>query len=191
MTNTLKQLMKPPIQDKESLFNYIINISKETNPTLDKWVIKNKPTQIVRYAIVKNKKWPQAEPLIKKNPGHSYMYAKYIIKDKWPPGEQLILKYPELACQYAIDVIKTRWPQAEKTISKDSYWYTKYLIEVIKMDIWDRNPNGTIRKLNRDLKPPLPILPACHFNPLVYSHQHKNKSTNGCGNTQEREIYLI
>ena len=86
------------------------------------------------YYIMEGKRWPEAEPVIAKNPDWAFWYAKDVLKGKrWPEAEPYIMKEPRLAFWYAKDVLKgKRWPEAEPVIMKDprwAFWYAKEVIE--------------------------------------------------------------
>ena len=58
-------------------------------------------------------------------------YSRDVIKGRWPEADPIIIREPYLAYHYAKDVIKGRWPEAESKIMKDTYWGTLYLINVV------------------------------------------------------------
>ena len=73
------------------------------------------------YAINIKGRWPEAEPIIAKDPRWAYNYARDVIKGRWPEGEPAIAKDPRWAYFYAADVIKGRWPEAEEAMAKSEY----------------------------------------------------------------------
>jgi hypothetical protein len=81
--------------------------------------------------IVKGR-WPEAEPIIIKDPEYAYLYARSVIKGRWPEAEPTIMKNPEFAYFYAKDVIKGRWPKAEPIIMTSIRWIEPYARSVIK-----------------------------------------------------------
>ena len=89
--------------------------------------IMNTPDLASRFASsILKKRWPEAEPLILKDPYSSYEYAKLVIKGRWPEAESIISKDALSAYYYATNVIKGRWPQGEKAINKIPYFKKSY-----------------------------------------------------------------
>ena len=78
------------------------------------------------------------EFIIKKDPEHAYLYARYIIKGRFPEAEEYIKKHPKYAYEYAKYVIKGRFPEAEESIKKDPQYAHYYAKNVIKDEnFWD------------------------------------------------------
>jgi ApbE superfamily uncharacterized protein (UPF0280 family) len=65
------------------------------------------------YANFMQKRFPEAEEYIKKDPLYAYLYAKNVVKGEWPEAEPYILKDPEYVYKYAEEVLKGRWMEAE------------------------------------------------------------------------------
>ena len=80
----------------------------------------------VNVAKMIKTRWPEAEPIILKDPYSAYEYAKEIIKGRWPEAEPTISKNSLAAYYYARDVIKGRWPQGEKAINRKHYFKRGY-----------------------------------------------------------------
>jgi hypothetical protein len=84
-------------------------------------------------------RWPEAEPLIVKDPEYAYVYARDVIKGRWPEAEAMFLanslsdwRYSLRARDYANDVIKGRWPEAESAWASYpslALMYAKYVIK--------------------------------------------------------------
>jgi len=47
----------------------------------------------------------------------------------WPEAEPVIMKDPQWAYLYAIDVLEDKWPEAEKYIMQDEFWWNRYTTE--------------------------------------------------------------
>ena len=103
-----------------------------------------------------DKRWPEAEPYIMKNPKYAFDYAYDVInKEKnlgirWPEAEPYIMKSPRYAHSYAYNVINKRkdhgkrWPEAEPYIMKSSetaFDYAYYVINKEK-DLGKRWPEA-------------------------------------------------
>jgi hypothetical protein len=99
----------------------------------DYQTIKQAPQSVILYArdVIKGR-WPEAEPIIMKNPYYSYSYANEVLKKRWPEAERVIKQAPQSVILYARDVIKGRWPEAEPTIMKNPYYSYSYANEVLK-----------------------------------------------------------
>ena len=83
------------------------------------------------YAFMYSKRWPEAEPVIMKDPQWACKYARNVIRGRWPEAEPYIMKSPEDANLYAQYVIGGRWPEAEPYIMKEpetAYWYVERTI---------------------------------------------------------------
>lgn len=72
------------------------------------------------------KKWPEAEPLIAKDPVYAADYAAFH-KERFPEAEEAIKKNPQAALTYCIDVLDSRWPDAEPYIKQSNFHWSKYL----------------------------------------------------------------
>jgi hypothetical protein len=83
-------------------------------------------------SVIKGR-WPEAEPVIAKEPhwAWAYNYAKNVIQGRWPEAEPVIAKDPYYAVKYALEIIKGRWPEAEPVIAQSPYYAVKYADEVI------------------------------------------------------------
>ena len=83
-------------------------------------------------------RWPEAEPIILKDPEWSFYYTEKIINKgkklgiRWPEAEPNILEDPKWATVYAEEIIQDRWPAAESMISSIPYWALRYAINTIK-----------------------------------------------------------
>ena len=102
--------------------------------------------EIYRYASKRrrlDKRWPEAEPYIKKDPRYAFIYASGIINKgkylgiRWPAAEPYIKKDPKYAYMYTYYVINKseglgeRWPEAEPYIMRSpehAYMYTYNVI---------------------------------------------------------------
>ena len=110
--NLPESIFKPdPITDQER-FNLLIQ----------------NPYNAYIYAHdVLQRRWPEAEPYIMKEPWSAYGYAKDLMEGKrWPEAEPYIMKDPGSAYFYATDIIKDRWPEAEPYIMKDPGVWRRY-----------------------------------------------------------------
>jgi hypothetical protein len=56
----------------------------------------------------------------------AFFYAIYIINGRWPEAEPIIMKNPAVTFRYACDVIKGRWLEAELIIAEDQHLWDKY-----------------------------------------------------------------
>jgi hypothetical protein len=86
---------------------------------------------------VLEKRFPEAEDVIAKDPHDAFAYARDIIKGRWadigkPEVEQIFLQNIYLAYAYARDIIKGRWVEAEQVVKDDSYYAFIYARDVIK-----------------------------------------------------------
>ncbi len=119
--------------DIPSLVARIINEDPDDNhPDPSKMTSK----EILNYIVDKleAKPWPEAEPIIAKNPAMAYRYAYHILKkQRWPEAEPYIAKSnnPYYAYHYAADVLKEPWPEAEPTIMRDPHWAYKYAKNIL------------------------------------------------------------
>ena len=85
------------------------------------------PYNLYRYARdVIQGRWPEAEPIIMKDPKCACWYACFVIKGRWPEAEPTIMEGPHCARWYARDVIKGRWPEAEPIIMGNTYGWSDY-----------------------------------------------------------------
>ena len=101
-----------------------VNSDKESeDKNLEKYTVK----QLYEKAIKMGKRWPEAEPIIMKDPGFAYYYARDIIKGRWPETEPIIMKDPEYAFRYAQVIIKDRWLEAEPYIMQNKFFWKGYL----------------------------------------------------------------
>jgi hypothetical protein len=65
-------------------------------------------------------RWPEAEPIIAKDPQFATYYAQYLVRGAWEQGEQAIAQDPIAASWYATQVLRQRWPVGESVISQDA-----------------------------------------------------------------------
>ena len=85
------------------------------------------PYNLYRYARdVIQGRWPEAEPIIIKDPKSTCFYARDVIKGRWPEAEPTIMQDPASACWYACEVIKDKWPEAEPIIMRNAYRWLDY-----------------------------------------------------------------
>ena len=68
-------------------------------------------------------------PLIKKSAQSAGLYAKYILQKRWPEAEPTIMKNPLYAYHYAVWVLQSPWPEAEPYIMKDPELWELYTEE--------------------------------------------------------------
>lgn len=87
------------------------------------------PEEAYEYALKKQKRIPELEPIIMKDLAFAYRYAKNIIKSRWPEAESLIMKNSAFAYGYAKYIIKGRWLEAEPYVMKNPYWGAFYKTE--------------------------------------------------------------
>ena len=68
-------------------------------------------------------RWPEAEPIMLKEPYVGYLYTMNVLKQRWPELEQEIIKRQDgsTACYYATGVLKRRWPEMEPIILSERY----------------------------------------------------------------------
>lgn len=57
-------------------------------------------------------RWPEAEPLIARDPMCSYLYARDVIKGRFPEGEPAIEASVLYSDLYARGVLKGPWPKS-------------------------------------------------------------------------------
>lgn len=104
--------------------------------TLEPHIAKHAETAY--YYALKQKganRWPEAEPVIMKDPEYAYLYASHILKRPWPAAEPYIMKAPYWAYSYAYDInLKNRepWPEAEPYIMKDPLSAYHYSLDILK-----------------------------------------------------------
>lgn len=77
------------------------------------------------------------------SPEQAYEYARHILRARWPEAEPIIKKDPKSACYYTFHLVKrqinekhvvtTRWPEAEPYIMKNPVWAMLYVKNVIKV----------------------------------------------------------
>jgi len=105
----------------ESLLRFIPKPSLDSNiSTLINYIIN----------VLKGRcRWPEAEPVIMKDPECAYRYSVHIIKGRWPEAEPIIMKDPYYAYHYAKYIIKGRWEEAEPTIlySEYNHFYLSFI----------------------------------------------------------------
>jgi len=112
-------LDKPIKPDKE--------IQRLIKPPLD-----SEPEILVRFCLFVGSRWPEAEPIMTKDPEWAYGYARGILKGRFPEAEPYIAKDPGLAYDYAVNILKYPWPEAESYIAKDPKWAYYYARDVLK-----------------------------------------------------------
>ena len=88
-----------------------------------------------------NLRRPEDEPVIMRNPGEAYYYAKDVIKGRWPEAEPYIIQGANsndkfsigisIIVNYARDIIGGRWPEAEPVIMKNPEYAYQYARDVI------------------------------------------------------------
>ena len=103
-------------------------MSVKRNLQLEKLILAKRN---LRYAYqysanIINRRWPEAEPYIMKDPKWAYYYAYNLIIGKWIEAEPYIMKSPEYAYYYAFNVSKRRWPEAEPYMKKNNFMWTTY-----------------------------------------------------------------
>jgi len=95
-------------------------------------IIMKDPICASNYAnYIMHERWPEVEPYIITNAEAAQNYATYVMRKRWPEAEPIIMKEPTCACCYAMYTMKERWLEAEKYIkSQEHMWilYTKNLI---------------------------------------------------------------
>lgn len=77
-------------------------------------------------------RFPEAEPIISRYPGLSYLYANEILRGRFPQGEPAIITEPYTAYLYATNILNKRWLEAESSISRDRtawLYYVEYFPE--------------------------------------------------------------
>ena len=90
-------------------------------------VIMKDPDSAVSYAYnVIDGKWPEAEQYIVKNPLAAFEYVEDAYDGRVPEFEPYIMKDPEAAYSYARFILDRKWPEAEQYIKQDKYWWKKY-----------------------------------------------------------------
>lgn len=112
------------------LFKYTKHVIKGRWPEAEPIIMKN-PQYAYYYAhyIIKGV-WPEAEPYIIKDAEYSFQYAMNVKKERWHEIEPFILLVPRLACRYAGGVIKGRWPELEEKLENNAqykHFYNQYL----------------------------------------------------------------
>ncbi len=96
---------------------------------------KMAPVEIFYYTenVLHGKRWPEAEPYIKKEPIYAYYYARNILHgERFFKAEPYIMKSPQWAYEYIKDILfKKPWPEAEPYIAKNpqiAYLYAKNIL---------------------------------------------------------------
>ncbi len=111
---------------EEGLKGILAQVKKELD-----W-IKTSPGEVFDYScFVLERRWPEAEEIIKEDPFYSYLYALNVIKGRWPEVEKIIMEDPESALFYALNIIKGRWPEAEEAIKKNKIVFRAYVRDVL------------------------------------------------------------
>lgn len=115
--------------------------------------LKKDPKGASNYAInVMKRRWPEAEPIIMKDPKNAIRYAFLLMRgNRWPELEKLIIHDPELIMDYAKNHLMNRWVEAEPNLLKDPHTALKYvsrfgliwpeLEQILKSgypDLWNR-----------------------------------------------------
>jgi hypothetical protein len=128
----LKHLLEneaPTIADPADAYLYASDQGKRF-PKLEPIILKDVGFSYYYAKNVIKGRWPEAEHLFKNDPYYASLYAKNIIKGRWPEAEPYILEDVSLALEYAKNVIKGRWPEAEPFIKRDyltwNYYLTKF-----------------------------------------------------------------
>jgi len=95
------------------------------------------PRLAVEYAVKQQKRLPEAERYILKDPVYAVSYAIKVIKGPWPELEPSLLKTrdPWDLCDYAVHAKKERWPEAEPYILKDTESIVDY-VSGVKRGRW-------------------------------------------------------
>lgn len=73
-----------------------------------------------------------------------YEHAYFELKARWPQAEPIIMRDPYLAYCYAKEVIHGRWPEAEKYIMSHHVWGKFYYTELI---LEDKNLDPKVKTL--------------------------------------------
>jgi hypothetical protein len=97
------------------------------------------PEEAVNYAInILNDRWPEAEPLILKDPTMAAVYAYKVLGSRWPEAEPIILgggtggfRGPGALMYYILNVVRGRWPEAEPFILRNPEWIYNYALNII------------------------------------------------------------
>ena len=134
---------KQPGGKLEKLYQYAYNYSQFMD-VLDRSVKPDREIQqlikpsldskseiLVRFCILVDSRWLEAEPYIVKDSKWAYYYAVGVLRRRWPEAEPVIVKDPEWAYYYIINVLRRSWPEAELTIAKDpgwGYFYAQYVL---------------------------------------------------------------
>jgi len=86
------------------------------------------------YAMESGERFPEIEPVIKRDPQQASQYARDVIGGRWTEAEPIIMRGPQWAYEYARDVIKGRWLEAEPFIMKDSFVASLYTKDVMGLE---------------------------------------------------------
>jgi hypothetical protein len=98
-------------------------------------ILKLSPHMIIDYINdVLGGPWPEAEPILMKDPPTAFWYANTYINNngrtnppkRWEKAEPYIMKNPEYAYYYAETILQRRWLEAEPYIKENEYWWKQY-----------------------------------------------------------------
>ena len=84
------------------------------------------------YALGANKRYPESEAILIKDPDAALEYAADFIEGRWPEAEAVIASNALTANAYAYRVINGRWPMGEPAISQDAWAACRYADTIIK-----------------------------------------------------------
>jgi len=118
-----------------SQFRDILDKSVKPNKEIQQLIkppLNSKPAMLAEFCAFIGSRWPEAEPIIAKDPKLAYYYVINILEHPWPEAEPTIAKNPELACYYVRDILQHPWPEAEPYIAKDPEWACHYARYVLK-----------------------------------------------------------
>jgi hypothetical protein len=94
------------------------------------------PKKACAWAIKAQRRFPEAEPYISKDPYWGLMYAGKVIKGRWPEAEDAIAENDTYSLWYAEDVLKGRFPEGEETIASGGAEHRYIHVFPAALDDW-------------------------------------------------------
>jgi hypothetical protein len=121
LSESQKKLIKSPELAYNLAIGIFLDFSK-TDPTLEK-IISQSAHESYKYAVNTARRFKLGEPVISREPGNAFYYARDIIDGKWEMGEPAISKDSYHSLNYAFYVLKSRFKLGEPAILSSNYAY--------------------------------------------------------------------
>jgi len=116
-------------RDAETAFYYCYTLMPAGAWPKGEVAIATSAEYSLRYALdMLEGPFPAGEQAILNSESAEYAfdYAHWGINRRWPEAEDFIMKDPKFAFRYAKRVLKQRWPEAEQYIKQDNQSWRRY-----------------------------------------------------------------